>query len=249
MGALASGGTTETGRDSSTSGMGPGSCDSIATLPAAVVPVCNCRRSELEGIGHFCSNANVTVYGDGTNYYIVPDIDQRIIRCPMDASDSGLLATDTWSNAKATVAGQHVLYYQMVANGLLGFRCDELDNYGPSYRHRYFCSFTGVQIYESDPKGDELVVIFPDSGAGHGSAGYVGAISPYWCLSDCSSCSITFYPRPADGSASLNRAGDLGTHPITCSSDLQTLTFNDLDGLPLSIQVLPQSNSVVDVRR
>jgi hypothetical protein len=217
-------------------------CDTVADLPIKVVPVCTYSGSQVYPYG--CPKASVTVLNDGTNSYIVSNNDPRIVRCPMAAIDSGLLATDVTDDALARSGRHDVLYYQTMANGLIAFRCSMLDSAGPNYRYRFLCSPTGVQIFESDPKGGSIYVVFPGP-----DAGYVGVLSPNSCWDAGGSCSIRFYSRTASEIPDLRGSRDLGTHPVSSSADKQTFTFNDLDGLSLAITVLPQSNEVVDVRR
>jgi hypothetical protein len=246
-GSAGSGAALGTGGDSITTGTARQGCDSVAAFPANVVPVCTYTGGQNYETG--CPKAHVTVFGDGTNYYLASNNGQRIVGCPVGAIDSGLLEPDVTDDVQSREGRQDVLYYQKMTHGLIAFMCDELDNFGPTWHYRYICSPTGVQILESDPKGGGLFVFFAGPGAGYGSAGYVGAIPASSCSDNCRACRITFSSRTADGEISTSGAGDLGDHPITCSDGNQTFTFNDLDGLPLSIQVSPKSNQVVDVRR
>ena len=161
-------------------------------------------------------------YYFAVNYSVV--LDQSVVQCPRGKRDSSALESRSMyrGDLKDTLSGE------ILDNGLIQFVCSTSDPKGPGDSHAVLCSDTGIQIYQPS-KDPEVHLEFPAVGGDFGSAGYQGWIEMYIMnsQSDCSGLSIHYTSDP-----SPTNNDDLGTQPITCSTDngIRTLSFKDVSG-------------------
>jgi hypothetical protein len=210
--------------DATASSVPPDKCEAIPQLPGGRTPVCTYAGGKPGRTG--CPQFSVSVSMDSGSYYLAVNysvvLDQSVVQCPRGKRDSSALESRSMyrGELKDTLSGE------ILDNGLMQFVCSTSNPKGPGGYDAVLCSDTGIQIYQPY-KSSEVYLEFPGVGGDFGSAGYLGWIemSAFNSRSDCSGLSIQYTSDSASNA-------DLGTQPITCSTDngIRTLSFKDVSG-------------------
>jgi len=244
-GVLPDGGPSAT-VDTSASPVPPDKCEPIGQLPAGSVPVCTYTGGKPGWVSG-CSMFPVRLFMDAGSYYFVTTESPGIIQCPRDKPEAAIqLSTGTY-----TGVAQESLSVEVLAGGLVHFRCRTDEPNGPGFSHDILCSYTGIQIIPIDKGHFRICLEFPGTESTPGAAGYFGWL-PYDEIRSPPECNDTGVSPQIDYTSISGYPGvtsSLGSQPVTCaiSNGSKTLSFKDLLGQPVTI-VLGGVYGVINVR-
>lgn len=200
------------------------------------MPVCTFTGSR--GVSYGCDDAEVVLLSDSTSYYFSLNYDLRIVRCPIGKSNPDIFehnSTAGLTSAYSTLTGQ------MLANGLVRFRCSVHDHTGPGWSYRHTCSTSGVETIQPDAKCRTIYVDITMASSDRGATVYEGCLDAR-CEPGCEPRSLPFHVLGVD------EEPPVWTSSVNFSADGLTFWFNDLDGRLIAMRI-NQNLEVLDIRR